>query len=99
MRVVVSQQNAHENPPEELVDIYFTVLCLMLPDEPCHLSIRAFIFGLGRPLQELIELFKMDFVAAPHAIKSADQQAFPMDLLDRGNLDLDDFVHRQKDSC
>jgi hypothetical protein len=99
MCVVVSQQNAHKNSPQELVDIYFTLLGLMLPDEPCHLSIRTFIFSLGRPPQELIELFKMNFFAAPHAIKSADQQAFPMDLLDRGNFDFDDFIRWQKNSC
>jgi len=41
------------------------------PYEPSYL-------GLGRPPQELIELFKMDFFfAAPYAIKSADQQGIP----------------------
>src|ERR1700693_5947228 len=92
MCVVVSQQNADENPPEEIVDIHFALVRLMRANEFGHLSIRTFIFGFGWSREELIELFKVDFLAAPRAIESPNEQAVPMDLLDRGNFNLDDLV-------
>src|SRR5580693_10202289 len=96
MCVVVSQQNADENPPEELVDIHFALVRLMRADELGHLSIRTFIFGFGWSPEELIELFKVDLLAAPRAIESPNEQAVPMDVRDRGNFNLDDLVCGQE---
>src|ERR1700722_1489214 len=99
MRVVVSQQNAHQNPPEELVDIHFALLCLMRANELGHLSIRAFVFSFGWSPEELIELFKVDFLAAFRAIESPNEEAVPMDLLDRSNFHLHDLIRWQQKLC
>src|SRR5258708_31154437 len=63
MGVVVTEQNAHENPAEKLVDIDLALLRLMCANELGHLSIRAFIFGFSWSPEELIEFLEVDFLA------------------------------------
>src|SRR5580658_707915 len=97
MSVVVTEQNAHENPAEKPVDIDLALLSLMGPHELRHLSIRTLIFRFGRPSEELIEFLEVDFFAPIRAIESPDEQTVSLDLFYRGNFDFDDLIRRQKD--
>src|SRR5258707_3217282 len=63
MGVVVTEQNAHENPAEKLVDIDLALLRLMCANELGHLSIRAFVFGFCWSPEELIAFLEVDFLA------------------------------------
>src|SRR5580704_12070725 len=97
MGIVVTEQNAHENPAEKLVDIDLALLRLMCANELGHLSIRAFVFGFSWSPEELIEFLEVDFLARLRAIESPDEQTVSLDLFYRGDFDFDDLIRRQKD--
>src|SRR3984957_20483991 len=99
MGVVRTQQNAHQTPPEKLVDVDFALLGLIGPHELRYLSIRTLIFRFGRLSEELIEFLEVDFLAAFRAIESPNEQTVSLDLFYRANFDFDDLIGRQKDPC
>src|SRR5215467_2793308 len=68
----------------------------MSANKVSHLSVRTLIFSFGWSSEKLIELLKMDLLAVLSTIKSPDQQRFPMDPFDRGDLNVDNFILRQK---
>src|ERR1700751_805378 len=87
MGIIVTEQNAHENPAEKLVDIDLALLGLMGPHETRHLAVRTLILRFGRPSEELIEFLEVDFLAAFRSIESPDEQTVTLDLFDRSNFD------------